>query len=145
MSSAVVNHFKRSQPPSSTSDKVKSYASEVLSLGLFHEEFRDAIREGDGERVLRCWKFMLLMFKQLIARTTPLKRYVYFFNSFGTKKKQAEVLKRIYFGQKVFLADKHHSRCWINIGANFSGATSGTIDSLNDINIIHYNHVNVIT
>ena len=38
VSSAVVNHFKRSQPPSSTSDRVKSYASEVLSLGLFHEE-----------------------------------------------------------------------------------------------------------
>ena len=39
------------------------YASEMLSLGLFHEEFRDCIREGDGERVLRCWKFMLLLFK----------------------------------------------------------------------------------
>ena len=31
-------------------DKVQAYASETLSLGLFHEEFRDAIREGDGER-----------------------------------------------------------------------------------------------
>ena len=34
------------------------------------------------------------------------------------------------------------------IGANFSGATSGTINSLNNIInsiIIHYNHVNVIT
>ena len=31
-------------------DKIQAYASEILSLGLFHEEFRDAIREGDGER-----------------------------------------------------------------------------------------------
>ena len=31
-------------------DKIQAYASEILSLGLFHEEFRDAIREEDGER-----------------------------------------------------------------------------------------------
>ena len=28
-----------------------------------HMEFCDAIREGDGERVLRCWKFLLPIFK----------------------------------------------------------------------------------
>ncbi len=25
-------------------------------------EFKDAIREGDGERVLRCWKYMIPIF-----------------------------------------------------------------------------------
>ena len=30
---------------------------------LLHEEFKDAIREGDGERVLRVWKFLLIIFK----------------------------------------------------------------------------------
>ena len=44
-------------------DRVKEYASETLSLGLFHEEFYDAVKEGDGKRVLRCWRFLLLIFK----------------------------------------------------------------------------------
>ena len=44
-------------------DGVYAYASEVLSLGLLYFEFRDAIKEGDGERVLRVWKYLLLLFK----------------------------------------------------------------------------------
>ena len=34
----------------------------LLRLGLFYQEFSDAIREGDGKRVLRCWKYMLPIF-----------------------------------------------------------------------------------
>ena len=45
------------------SDNVKMYAEEVLSLGMIYSEYSDAIREGDGERVMRCWKFLLLIFK----------------------------------------------------------------------------------
>ena len=26
-------------------------------------EFVDAIREGDGSRILRCWRYLLLLFK----------------------------------------------------------------------------------
>lgn len=39
------------------------YSEEVISLGLFYMEFIDAIREGDGDRILRCWRYMLLIFK----------------------------------------------------------------------------------
>ena len=39
------------------------YAKEVLTLSLFYNEFHDSIREGDGLRVLRCRKFLLLIFK----------------------------------------------------------------------------------
>ncbi len=45
--------------PASNDDHVQSYAREVLSLGLLFLEFTDAIREGDGPRILRCWKFFL--------------------------------------------------------------------------------------
>lgn len=38
------------------------YAREVLTLGLFYMEFHDAIREGDGERIIRCWRYLLLLF-----------------------------------------------------------------------------------
>ena len=39
------------------------YAKEVFSLGMLYMEFHDAIKEGDGLRVLRCWKYLLLIFK----------------------------------------------------------------------------------
>lgn len=44
-------------------DGVQAYAREVLSLGLMLMEFNDAIREGDGTRILRCWRYFLLLFK----------------------------------------------------------------------------------
>ena len=44
-------------------DQVWAYANELLTLGLFLMEFSDAIREGDGERIIRCWKYFLLLFK----------------------------------------------------------------------------------
>ena len=43
-------------------DQVLCYASEVLSLGLFFQEYSDSIREGDGNRVLRCWRYLLPLF-----------------------------------------------------------------------------------
>lgn len=44
-------------------DGVVEYASEVLTLGLLLMEFNDAIREGDGNRICRCWQYFLLIFK----------------------------------------------------------------------------------
>ena len=41
-------------------DGVFNYACAILNDGLLLLELRDAIREGDGPRVIRCWKFMLL-------------------------------------------------------------------------------------
>ena len=41
-------------------DGIFNYSSAVLNDGLLLLELRDAIREGDGPRVIRCWKFMLL-------------------------------------------------------------------------------------
>ena len=51
-------------------DRVVEYAMETLSLGLLLLEFKDSIREGDGYRVLRCWKYFLLIF-----RATQHKNY----------------------------------------------------------------------
>ena len=44
-------------------DHVQEYAKEILTMGLFYMNFQDAIREGDGHRVLRSWKFLLLFFR----------------------------------------------------------------------------------
>ncbi len=44
------------------SDKIFAHAKCILSLGCFYLEYSDSIREGDGERVLRCWRYLLPMF-----------------------------------------------------------------------------------
>ena len=49
-----------STPPD---DGVQFYAVEVLSLSLIWHGFHDAIREGDGERIMRYWKLLLILFK----------------------------------------------------------------------------------
>lgn len=44
-------------------DGVLDYASALLNDGLLLLEFRDTIREGDGPRILRCWKVLLMYFQ----------------------------------------------------------------------------------
>jgi len=44
-------------------DGVSQYASAVLNDGLLLLEFKDAIREGDGPRILRCYKALLLYYR----------------------------------------------------------------------------------
>ena len=46
-----------------SSDSVLEYAKEVFSMGLLYFEFHDAIKEGDGDRLLRCWKYLFVIFK----------------------------------------------------------------------------------
>ena len=43
-------------------DSMLEYSCAVLNDGLFFSELRDGIYEGDGERLERCWKVMLLYF-----------------------------------------------------------------------------------
>ena len=45
------------------SDSVFAYSCEVLSLGLLFLEFKDSIKLGDGDRDMRVWKYLLLIFK----------------------------------------------------------------------------------
>jgi len=45
-----------------SSDSVHNYTVQLLRLGCLFLEFADAIREGDGNRVHRCWKYMLIIF-----------------------------------------------------------------------------------
>ena len=49
----------RKQQSKDTLDHTLEYAKELLSLGLFYLEFQDAIREGDGLRVLEILVFMV--------------------------------------------------------------------------------------
>ena len=42
---------------------VYDYACEALGLGLLIMDFKDAVREGDGDRIMSLWKYLLLLFK----------------------------------------------------------------------------------
>ena len=48
---------------SSSKGTAYAYACETLSLTLLWKEFKDAIREGDGNRVMDVWKYLFLIFK----------------------------------------------------------------------------------
>jgi L1 cell adhesion molecule like protein len=50
-------------PHSEEFDRVHAYSCDLMSLGLLLMEFGDAVREGDGTRILRCWRYFLLLFK----------------------------------------------------------------------------------
>ena len=57
------------------SDRVQAYARDVLSLGLLYLEFNDAIREGDGSRILRCWQYFLFIFKATNHRNYAIEAF----------------------------------------------------------------------
>lgn len=46
-----------------SSDDVFNYCTARLNLGLLIRNADDAVREGDGERIVRCWKFFMLYYK----------------------------------------------------------------------------------
>lgn len=54
-------------------DKVLSYAQHVFTLGLIHGEYKDAIHEGDGLRVIRCWRLLLPLFKSANRKNYALE------------------------------------------------------------------------
>ncbi len=66
---SIITNFVRLPRVSDTAtvepctDGVHLYAIELLSLGLLWHGFHDACKEGDGERILRYWKFLLVVFK----------------------------------------------------------------------------------
>jgi len=45
-------------------DSVYFYAVDLLTMGLFWYAYRDAIREGDGDHIMRYWKFLAAIFRQ---------------------------------------------------------------------------------
>ena len=59
--SELENSSASSTPPSE--DYIYNYACVRLSFGMLIRNFHDAVREGDGVRIFRCWKFLLLIYK----------------------------------------------------------------------------------
>ena len=54
-------------------DGIHNYACQLLSIGLFYLSYKDAIREGDGQRVLECWHYLLPVFHN--SGRSPMKLF----------------------------------------------------------------------
>ena len=57
-------HSDPSSAPKTSKDSIHEYAREVLAKALFVFTFNDAIKEGDGNRVYRIWKYLLLIYRE---------------------------------------------------------------------------------
>ena len=69
------------------------YAIELLTLGLLYVEYTDAIKEGDGQRVHRCWKFMFPLFKISGRKNYTIEAFTMLFShAFLLSSRQAEQL-----------------------------------------------------
>ena len=56
-------------------DHVFEYGCEIVSLGLLFLNYRDAIQEGDGERIMLCWKYFVLLFKATNRRNYAIEAF----------------------------------------------------------------------
>ena len=81
----IVSLYHHQQTRSCSSDRVYAYASDVLSLGLIYMEYNDAIKEADGNRIIRVWRYLLLIFHNTahsnyaLEALTMLVQYHYIF------------------------------------------------------------------
>ncbi|XP_065067588.1 uncharacterized protein LOC135693129 [Rhopilema esculentum] len=62
-------HKKAPNTSAIVKDDMFNYQCALLDIGMVLMNFFDAVSEGDGLRVVRCWKFMLLYMKQDGARS----------------------------------------------------------------------------
>ena len=103
----------------STQDKLHLYSLQVLTLGLVWHGFNDSIKEGDGDRIITYWKFLLVIFK-------AGKRHNYC-------KEAINLLLQYYYLLPKRLAEQlKWSRC-----INTRGVVGGNIPS--DLHLEHLN------
>ena len=104
-----------------STDGVLNYTNEVMSLGIFYLNYKDAVREGDGERVLLCWKYLLPIFKVTDRRNYSL-----------------EVLRMLYSFHFTLSPRQKHQLLW-SWFVNVRGLPGHNIAA--DLHMEHLNHV----
>ena len=57
-------------------DGVYEYACETLTLGLLLLEFNDSIRWSDGDRIFRCWRYFMVLFKSTSHKNYAIEAFV---------------------------------------------------------------------
>ena len=54
---------EQTPPAEQTTDDRYNYATALLNFGMIVFNFDDAVKEGDVEQILRCWQFMMQIFR----------------------------------------------------------------------------------
>ena len=60
---------KADPTPTQCSDDMYNYQLALLEYGMLYKNFCDAVSEGDGGRLVRCWKYFLMIMKKDGARS----------------------------------------------------------------------------
>ena len=94
LAAAIVSNFVclLDSEDGGTDDLVHEYGKEVSSLSLVWHGFHDAIRSGDGERLIY-WKFLLVILNLPTSSTMLKRQSTFFFNIITTSLKD----KRLNF------------------------------------------------
>ena len=74
----LTTNFKESKSDKSiskVSTSAYNYACEALSLGLLIFDFKDAIREEEGGKVLSVWKYLILLFQATDKRNYAIEAF----------------------------------------------------------------------
>ena len=64
-------------PENAHKDEVHKYACYLLSIGCFYLAYKDAIQEGDGERILECWRYFVPIFHNAGRRNYANEAFVF--------------------------------------------------------------------
>ena len=60
----VIQKFVNIDKLSNDDDDLYFYTTELLTLALVWHNYHDSVKEGDGDRVMMLWKFLLVIFKK---------------------------------------------------------------------------------
>lgn len=102
-------------------DGILNYANEIMSLGMLYLNYKDVIREGDGDRLLVCWKYLLPIFKVSDRRNYSL-----------------EVLRMLYSYYFILSPRQKHQLLWSRF-VNVHGLPGRNIAG--DLHMEHLNHI----
>lgn len=99
----------------SCTDGVNMYAVELLTLSLLWHGFHDSIKEGDGDRLFRYWKFLIVVFKSTNHRNYAKEAVNVLFQSSTTTYSQTDK-RNNYYGaglstRRAFLVGTSHVIC----------------------------------
>ena len=64
LAKAIIHNYIFFDPAKKISrdDKVHLYATQVMTLLIFWHAFNDAVKEGDGDKIIDYWRFLLVIF-----------------------------------------------------------------------------------
>ena len=123
--------------PEEESD-VFNYQCNLLNHGLLFANFRDAISEGDGERIIRCWKFLLLhfdadgnsstkytleaLFLQFQQQTLLSPRQAYLQKCNRSANRHSSLRKNVPFDLDLEQDNNHLKEAMLKLGPNVSAS-----------------------